>query len=421
MARRDRDFARLWAALSISLLGSEVTLLALPLVAARLLDASALQMGLLAGAGQAPFLLVSLPAGAWIDGLPRKQVLVAADLASATLLLSLPLVAIFVTPPYLQLCGVAFGIGTFTVVSEVAHYAYVPTLVPRSELTWCNSRLQISHSASAAAGPGFGGVLIQLLTAPFAVLVDAVSFLVSAVLLRSIRKAEASVDAEQETVTFRRAIGDGLRTLLCHSLLRPIVILTALSGFFEAGVLALYILYATRDLHLGPVLIGVVFAAGGAGAVPGAILAEPYGERFGVGRTIIFGFALSGVGALVLPLAAGPVALVVAMLMVGKAFAGVTQTAGNIHQWTLRQTVTPDRLAGRVTAGHRFVVYGACAVGAVAAGAVGSAIGVRNALWVLAIGMLVSPLVGVLSPLRNLHRQPSSGIEDGPEARPLAA
>ena len=394
-----------------------MTTLALPLIAARTLGASALEMGILAGAAQAPFLLFSLPAGAWVDRLPRRPVLVAADLAAAMLLVSIPGVAVFATPPYVQLCAVAFGIGTCTVISEVAHYAYVPTLVARSQLTQSNSRLQISHSASAAGGPGLAGVLIELLTAPFAVLVDAVSFLTSALLLRSIRKPEADVELEGETVTLRQAIGDGLRRLLGHPLLRPIVLLTALSGFFETGVLALYIVYATRNLHLSPVLIGVIFAAGGIGAIPGAILAERYGERFGVGRTIIFGFALSGFGALVLPLAAGPVAVVVAMLMLGKAFAGITQTAGNIHQWTLRQTVTPDRFAGRVTAGHRFIVYGACAVGAFVGGAFGSAIGVRDALFVLAVGMLASPLIGVFSPLRNLRRQPAD-VDDERPAQP---
>jgi MFS family permease len=414
--RLGSDFAKLWVALSISLFGSEVTLLALPLIAARLLDASALQMGILAGAAQAPFLLFSLPAGAWVDRMPRRPVLVGADLASATLLLSIPLVPIFGTPPYPQLCAVAFGIGTFTVISEVAHYAYVPTLVPRTELTQCNSRLQISHSASAAAGPGFAGVLIQVLTAPFAVLVDALSFLGSALLLRSIRKPETDVELEEESGTLRQAISDGLRVLLGHPLLRPIVILTALSGFFETGVLALYVLYATRTLELSPLLIGLIFAAGGAGAIPGAILADRYGERFGVGRTIVFGFALAGVGALILPLASGPPAVVVAILMIGKAFAGITETAGNIHQWTLRQTVTPDRLAGRVTAGHRFLVYGACAVGAVAGGVLGSAVGVRKALLLLAVGMIVSPLIGIFSPLRNLRRQPAGVEGDGQEA-----
>jgi MFS family permease len=163
------DFGKLWTALSISLIGSEITALALPLIAARTLGASAFEMGVLAGVGQAPFLLFSLPAGAWVDRLPRRPILIATDVGSALLLLSIPIASIFGGPVYLQLCAVAFGVGTFTVVSEVAHYAYVPTLVGRNHLTRFNSRLQVSHSAAAAGGPGMAGVLIQLLTAPIAV------------------------------------------------------------------------------------------------------------------------------------------------------------------------------------------------------------------------------------------------------------
>src|SRR2546421_4254706 len=176
-SRLGDDFTKLWSALSISLMGSAITTLALPLIAARTLGASAFQMGVLAAASQAPFLFFSLPAGAWVDRMRRRPVLIASDLASALLLLSIPIAAIFGTPPYLQLCAVAFGVGTFTVLTDVAHYAYVPTLVGRRQLTQCNSRLQISHSVANTGGPGVAGVLIQLLGAPIAVLTDAISFL----------------------------------------------------------------------------------------------------------------------------------------------------------------------------------------------------------------------------------------------------
>ncbi|MDX6447896.1 MAG: hypothetical protein QOD08_359 [Gaiellaceae bacterium] len=411
-SRLGADFMKLWSALSISLMGSAITTLALPLIAARTLGASALQMGALAAASQAPFLFFSLPAGAWIDRMRRRPVLIASDLASAVLLLSIPIAAIFGTPPYLQLCAVAFGVGTFTVLTDVAHYAYVPTLVGRRQLTPCNSRLQISHSVANTAGPGFAGILIQLLSASIAVLADAFSFLVSAVLLRSIRKPETDVELEDQPVGLVQSVRDGLRMLLRHRLLRPIILVTAPAGFFESGLLALYILYASRYLHLSPLLIGLTFAAGGVGAIPGAILAERAGARFGVGPTIIGGYALAGVAALLVPLAGGPVAAVVLILMVGKAVGGITDTAANIQQWTLRQAVTPDRLAGRVTAGQRFLVYGAYALGALASGAVGSLIGVRAALFVFAFGMVVAPLLGAFTALRGVREQPAEADDD---------
>jgi Na+/melibiose symporter-like transporter len=296
----------------------------------------------------------------------------------------------------------------------VAHYAYVPTLVGRKQLTPCNSRLQISHSVANTAGPGMAGILIQLVGAAIAVLADALTFLVSAVLLRAIRRPEEDVELEEEPAPILQSVRDGLQMLLRHPLLRPIILVTAPAGFFETGLLALYILYASRYLHLSPLLIGLTFAAGGVGAIPGAILAERAGARFGVGPTIIGGYALAGLAALLIPIAGGPIAVVALILMVSKAANGITDTAANIHQWTLRQTVTPDRLAGRVTAGQRFLVYGACAIGAVASGVVGSAIGVRAALFVFAAGMTVSPLVGAFTALRSVREQPADVDEEEP-------
>jgi MFS family permease len=407
-ATRWGDFGRLWAALSVSLMGTEITALALPLLAALTLGASALEMGILAAAGQVPFLLFSLPAGAWVDRLPRRPVLIATDVASSLLLVSVPLAVPFGGPNFPHLVVVAFGVGTMAVVSEVAHYAYVPSLVGRERLTESNSRLQVSYSAAAAAGPGLAGALVQLLSAPVAVLADAVSFLISAALLRSIRRPEPPPVRSDAGLPMRRSIADGMRKLLGHPLLRAIIVASVPITFFTSGFLALYVLYATRDLGLAPATIGLIFAAGGVGAISGAMLARRAADRFGVGPAIIGGWVLAAAGALLVPLAAGPTVVVVVILALSKAFEGVTDTVANIHQWSLRQVVTPDRLAGRVTAGHRFAVYGAGAAGALVGGALGTALGLRPALFVCAVGALLSPLLAVFSPLRQLREQPVS-------------
>jgi MFS family permease len=407
-ATRWGDFGRVWAALSVSLLGTEITALALPLLAALTLGASALEMGVLAAAGQVPFLLFSLPAGAWIDRLPRRPVLIATDVASSLLLVSVPLAVLFGGPNFPHLVVVAFGVGTMTVVSEVAHYAYVPSLVGRERLTESNSRLQVSYSAAAAAGPGLAGVLVQLLTAPVAVLADAVSFLISAALLRSIRRPEPPLERSDARLPMRRSIADGMRKLLGHPLLRAIIVASVPITFCTSGFLALYVLYASRELGLAPATIGLIFAAGGVGAISGAMLARRAADRFGVGPAIIGGWVLAAAGALLVPLAAGPTVVVVVILALSKAFEGVTDTVANIHQWSLRQVVTPDHLAGRVTAGHRFAVYGAGVAGALAGGALGTALGLRPALFVCAVGALLSPLPAVFSPLRQLREQPVS-------------
>ena len=200
--------------------------------------------------------------------------------------------------------------------------------------------------------------------------------------------------------------------LLGHRLLRPLMVISVPIGFFGASVTALYIFYATRELGLSPLVIGAIFAVGGVAALPGAVLAERAGRRFGVGRAILGGYAVVGVAALCIPLAAGPTAVVIAVLMLGRVLDGLSETVANIHQWTLRQAMTPDRLAGRVTGGHRFIVYGACALGAVSSGALGSLIGVRAALSVFAVGIIVSPLLAVSSPLSSLREQPADVDED---------
>ena len=400
------DFHKLWAALSISLVGSQITALALPLIAVLILNASALEVGILAAARELPFLLFSLPAGVWVDRFPRRPVLVATDIASAILLLTIPLAVLFGGPSFVQLCIVAFGLGSMNVLSEVAHYAYVPALVGRETLTDYNSKLQVSHSASDAAGPGIGGLLVQLLSAPLAVLLDAVSFVGSALLLISIRRSEPQISTDRST-TIRRSIIDGLKMLVGHRLLRPIVISSAVAALAESGFLALYILFAARELALSPGAIGLIFAAGGVGAIPGAIIADRVARRIGVGPAIIGGWTLSGAAVVIVPFVTGPSAVVLIALGLANGLGQLAFTVANIHQWSLRQTVTPDELAGRVTASHRFIVYGAGAIGAALAGALASVITLRAALLVCGIGMLVAPVVTTFSPVRTLREQPS--------------
>jgi MFS family permease len=402
-----RDFKKLWAALTISLMGSEITRLALPLFAALTLGATPLQMGILSAAGQVPFLLCSLPAGVVADRTRRRPILVIADLGSAILLLSVPLAVPFGGPSFAQLCVVAFGVGAFLVFSEVAHYAYVPTLVGREHLTECNSRLQISYSASEAGGPGLAGVIIQVLSAPLAVLADAASFLVSALLLRSVRHDEPRPGHAEPPVSLRRSLTDGLRILFGHRLLRPIIISGVIITLFENGMLAIYVLYATRELGLNPLTIGLIFAAGGIGAIPGAMLARWAGTRFGLGPAIIGGLILTALASLLVPLATGPMLLVVVLLGSAKAFGAITFTVANIHQWSLRQAVTPDNLAGRVTASQRFIVYGGGSLGSLLGGALGTTFGLRPALFICAIGFVLAPLYTLFSPLRGLREQPT--------------
>lgn len=403
--REARNFAKLWASLSISLTGSEVTTLALPLIAAVTLQASAWQMGVLAAIGQLPHLICSLPAGELVDRVRRRPLLVLSDLGSAAVLLSLPASIPFGGPTFAHLCVAAFGVGTFYLLSNVAHYAYVPTLVDRANLTKYNARLQISHSASEAAGPGLAGLIIQVLSAPIAVLVDAVSFLFSAALLGAIRHDEPTPARSEEEG--RDSPLAGIRLVLRHPLLRPIVLTGPIWVFFESAALAIYVLYAVRNLHLSAGVIGLVAAAGGLGALPGAALAGWAGRRFGVGPTIIVGWFLAASTMLAVPLASGPLVLIALVLAMAKALGGLVGTVANVHQWTLRQAVTPDDVGGRVTAAARFLVYGSGSIGGLFGGLLGDLVGLRTTLVVCALGCMVAPVCELLSPIRGLREQPT--------------
>jgi len=405
---RHGDFLKLWGAQSISLFGSEITTLALPLTAITLLNASALQMGLLGMFGQAPFLLLSLFAGVWLERVRRRPVLVGADVGRAILLLSIPVAAFTGVLTLPQLYIVAFAVGMLSVVFEIAHFAYVPSLVPRPQLVEGNSRLQVSYSVAESGGPAVAGLLAQVISAPFAVLVDAVSYLVSALLLGAIRTPEPAQRPLPRAAPVWRAAAEGLRALLGHPLLRAIIVASVLSQVFAAGVLPIYVLYATRDLQLTPAVIGLIFASGGGAAVTGALLAERVAGRIGVGNAIVGGWLLEGLARLLIPLAAGPASVFI--LMMARVFMGATGTVANIHQWSLRQNIIPDSLQARVTASHRFFVYGASAIGALLGGVLATFLGLHTALVVCAVGALLGPLYAFLSPLRGVQEQPSDAV-----------
>jgi predicted MFS family arabinose efflux permease len=400
---RHADFMNLWAAHSASLFGSEITALALPLMAVIMLDATPVQMGVLAAAGTAPFLLCSLPAGVWVDRRRRRPVLIGGDLARAGFLLSIPLAAWMGVLRMEHLYLVTFLVGVFSVFFEVADYAYVPSLVGREAVVDANSKLQISYSAAEAGGPGVAGLLVQVISAPGAIAIDAVSYLVSAILLRRIEMPEPPIDTRTSRGV-RHDVESGLRALLGHRLLRPIVLAPGADSIFLKAIAAIFVLYATRELEITPVMLGVILAVGGIGAIPGALLSASAARRFGVGSTIIGGWLIAAATWLMVPLATGAVA--VPVLAVSMLLGGIAGTIVNVQQWSLRQLVTPDALQGRVTASHRFLVYGAYPLGALLGGWLGAVLGLRPAIALCALGALTAPLWVACSPLRALREQP---------------
>jgi MFS family permease len=403
---RHGDFLKLWSAESISQLGSQITVLALPLVAVLVLDASAFAVSALFVVEFLPFILFALPAGVWVDRLPRRRILVVADLGRAVLLGSIPLAYVFDVLTMGQLYVVGFLVGICTVFFDVSYQSYLPSLVARKQLVEGNSKLEISRSGAQLAGPGAAGGLIGAIGAPVAILLDSISFLLSAVFLFGIRKREEVPQRTAEAPKPRMVAEarEGLGYVLRHPYLRPIAMCTGSANFFWSIVGALLVVYAVRELHMSPVLIGLVFSASNAGPLAAALTANRLATRIGVGPTILWTSVMFSCALVLVPLAPqdNPVPFLVAAFLI----AGYGSVAYNITQVSFRQAICPERMQGRMNSVIRFLVWGTMPLGSLLGGALGTWIGLRPAMWVGAIGALFTFLPILLSPVRSIETMP---------------
>ena len=406
---RHADFLRLWSAETVSQLGTQVSQLALPLAAILVLDASAFEVALLGALQFLPFMLFTLPAGVWVDRLPRKPILVAGDLLRAVLLATVPVAYALDALTIWQLFAVAFGVGVGTVFFDVAYQSYLPALVRKEQLVEGNSKLEVSRSAAFVAGPGLAGVLVGALTAPFAILLDALSFLGSAGFLARIRTKEERPERTADPHLGRELV-EGLRYLLGHRYWRPFAACTATSNFFSQVVGSIFLVYAVRELDLSPQVIGLSLVPVGIGGLAGAVLANRIATRFGVGPTIIGAAVVFGPAALLVPLA--PTTAPLPFLALSFALLGLAGIVYNITGISLVQTLTPDRLLGRLNASRRFIVWGTIPLGALAGGLLATAFGLRAALFVGAIGSCTCFLPILFSPLRTLKAMPTEQEPD---------
>lgn len=405
--RRHPDFFKLWAGQTVSLFGSQIGGLAASLTAVLALGATAGQVGLLRAASFAPNLLLGLFVGVWVDRVRRRPILIAADLASALLVASIPLAASLGLLGIAQLYIVNFLAGTVAVFSRVADGSYLPALVGREELIDANGKLEVSRSAAQIGGPGLAGVLIELLTAPAALVFDAVSFLVSALFLGAIRTTEPASPSSQTRRSVVGEIGEGLRLVGRNPLLRAIAGSAGLGNFFGNVGGAVFVLYLTRELRLEPVTVGLIFGAIGPGALLGSLLAARLPRRFGLGRTLVGAALVLYCGGLLPALAGGPVAPAVATLVAAQFSIGFGAVILNVNTIGLSQAITPDHLLGRLRATTGFITAGAMPLGALAGGALGGAIGLWPTLLVGGIGGFLGFFWVLLSPLRSLREQPA--------------
>lgn len=383
------DFSHLWAASAISQVGSQFTLLVFPLLAATTLDASPVAVGALGAVGALPHLLFGFFAGAWVDRLRRKPILIAADIARCVLLLSVAFAAYRGDLSVIFLVGVAFLIESCTVFFDLAYVAYVPTLVSKDRLVGANSRLEASASASQIVGPALGGAAIRLLGAPVALLFDSISYLASAVLLTRIRAREVppARTGDSHIVT---EIREGLHLLWSNQVLRGLALAHGLVNLGGYIFFAVYILYMVRVLHLDPGAIGLVLASGGVGALAGAIAATPAERRWGTAPVLVGSLVMFGVTGMTVPMAVLFPAIALPMIVASEVLQWFAILVFSINAVTVRQSISPPQMLGRINGSMRVLTFGLRTVASLLGGLLGSRIGLPATLVVGAFGMLIS-------------------------------
>jgi len=397
------DFRQLWAAETISQIGTQITQIALPILAVITLSATEFEMGVLIALETAAFLVIGLPAGAWVDRWRRKRVLVVNDLVRALALGSLPLAYAFDMLTLWQLFAVALVTGIATVFFDVAYQSYLPSLVDKSQIVEGNSKLAISQSVALVAGPGAAGLLIKVLGAPLMFVFDALSFIASALFIGRIRHQEPVHDRSTRRA-LRVEIGEGLSFVLRHPLLRRIVACTGTSNFFSTVTATMLVLFMVRELGFDSTQIGLTFSAGAVGGLIGAATTTRFAKYFGDGRSIVLAAGLLIPFAALVPLSA----LGLPGILLPLSWAGVSYLVVlyNIVQVSFRQRLCPIPLLGRMNASIRFLVYGTMPLGGLVGGALGAWLGVLPTLWIAALGSILAFLPVFLSPLRTMRDLP---------------
>jgi MFS family permease len=418
---RHPDFVRLWSAETVSQFGTQFTQLALPLAAIDVLHASAFEVAALTTVEFLPFLLVSLPAGVWVDRLRRRPILVVGDLSRALLLGSIPVAYWLGELSMTQLYVVGFLVGIATVFFDVAYQSYLPSLVDRQQLIDGNAKLEISRAAAQLGGPGLAGIVIDVLRAPAAIAFDALSFIGSGLFIFSIRKRETTPRAEgQPARRMREELREGLSYVLTHPFLKNIAACTALFNFFGNMGFAVLLVFARRELHLSPLAIGLAFTLSNVGPLLAAFNASRISSRLGVGTTIIGASVLGGPMFLIIPFAPegnAALAWLIPVFIVG----GLSNVIYNVTQVSLRQAITPERIQGRMNSVMRFIVWGTIPLGSILGGVLASNIGVKETLIVSGIGCCLPFLPVLLSPVRSIREMPEPVDEAAAAFGPLVA
>jgi len=396
---RNRSFLKLWAGQSVSELGGSITQIALPTVAVFQLHAGPFELGLLSAFQRLPFPLLALPVGVWIDQLPRRRVMILADIGRMLALASIPIAAITGSLSLVQLYIVALVTGLLTIFFDLAYLAFVPALVGRENLGDANAKLQLSSSVSDVAGPGLGGLLIQAVGAGQAIALNAASYLISFASLAWIRGEDVSPPRSGPAMSAFADLKEGLAHVFRHPLLRSLIL--CLGAAIVVGHMEEPNLYPFlyNILHLSPGTVGLVLSVGGVGSIAGAIVSRRVAARFGPGWTLAVTAAV--VGTMIMLQTTARFGFAIPILVVTFLIIGVMDPIHDVTQVSLRQMLTPDRLQGRMNSVFRTVFWGAWPIGSVLGGYVGSVLGPVPAILIGGAGFVVFAIVLLFTPLRT--------------------
>lgn len=396
----------LWGAETISQFGSQITPVAVPLLAALTLDATPFEMGLLAASSGFPLLVVGFVAGAWVDRLKRRPIMLAMDIGRAVTLLTIPIAALLDHLSIELLMVVSLVVGTQTVFFNAAYASILPLLVGRGQITDANGKLYASMSIAQVAGPALAGSLIALISAPVVILIDAVSFVWSGWFIGRISDAEPAPDRSHADRHFRREVREGFQTLFASPVLRATTASSATINLAGYLFLAVYVLYMTDDLGLSATGVGLVYAAGGVGSLVGSVTAHRLSRALGVGPTLLWSAVAFGIFGLTVPLAILVPDYALPLVVFAELMQWMALVVFNVLRLSLRQALTPDRLQGRVSASNQVIIGGMQPIGSLLGGVIGSAFGVHVALIVGCAGMFLAAAWVWLSPTVGLIEMP---------------
>lgn len=405
------DFMRFWTGETVSLFGTQVTSLALPLTAIILLRATPEQLGLIRFLQYVPFLLLALLVGAWVDRRRKRPVMIGANVVRGLLIGLVPMLAIAGALHMPLLYAIAFAVGIATVFFDVCWMSYVPALVPKWQLVEANSKISASYAAADVSGPGLGGLLVQALGAAKAMTADALSYVVSIVTLLAIRAEEPQPDLAGKG-RLRAEIGEGLRLVLGNRYVRATTAQGGCWNFFFIMNDTMFLLYAIREVHFTPGLVGVVLGTGAAGGVIGSALASSLTRRMRYGRAILTATGFGTIPAFLIPAAEGPKVLMAVIFTVAFFLIRFGLATANVLMITLRQAVTPAPMLGRMTAASRTILYTLGPLGGIVGGLLGATIGLRATLLVAAAGFVLTLVPILVSPIPSLRELPTAA--EGP-------